>query len=92
MSDGNEQIIEAPAVSVRKELELVKMRLAEAERLYVAHNTLAIDMIQKHNKLVSDTTRIVTILADSNSKLLAALRDMSARLAILDGKGQDSLP
>lgn len=77
--DGNgNNVVEAPAIGVRKEMEKLKSRFDQIEQLNQQHAAAMIDFTKAHNGHVVASQKTATYLArtiDEQSKEIKHLRE-----------------
>ena len=77
--DGNgNNVIEAPAIGVRKEMEKLKTRFEQIEQLNQQHTAAMIDFSKAHNGHVISSQKTLTYLAkkiDDQIKDIKLLKD-----------------
>lgn len=77
--DGNgNNVVEAPAIGVRKEMEKLKTKFDQIEQLNQQHAAAMIDFTKAHNGHVMASQKTVTYLAkaiDDQSKEIKIIRE-----------------
>jgi phage protein D len=86
-------VIDHPMSSLRKEVEILKLRLQSIEKLTEQNVKVLLELADRHNSMVADTQKIALLLTRNQENLLATMQSlgdemmaMETRIAILELK------
>lgn len=89
--DGNgNNVVEAPAIGVRKEMEKLKSRFEQIENLNQQHAVAMIDFTKAHNGHVMASQKTATYLAKTIDDQAREIKYLKEQIELIISKLQDN--